>query len=249
MLCEVCRQLTPRELCVVGQVCTFFCEVARSDTLWERHVRAAWADKVFVPEHSRAHLEAGRFRLAYSSSHLDAKRTHLTVAELCAAPWYGRMKSSAGAHFTDTDPWWLGGRLTHTMYRPDGTYARFLPRQAPTAGGGSPPSMGAGVVSGHDRPGSAQSAGQQGGVAAAAAVAEAAAEGAPTVGGSWRFVSSCCGMEGPRGSFVRIRHNRLGRETPSKVVARHPHNWGWVLDGCWHVQTSWPMPPREGPRE
>lgn len=38
-----------------------------------------------------------------------------------------------------------------------------------------------------------------------------------------------------------------GREVPTYVVSRHPSNWGFLLESCWTVYTSWEMPPREGP--
>ena len=64
-----------------------------------------------------------------------------------------------------------------------------------------------------------------------------------THSGEWRFVRSTCGRTGPTGSFVRMKHRGLGRETPTKIVYRHK-NWGWVLDGCWSVSASFPLPPK-----
>ena len=32
---------------------------------------------------------------------------------------------------------------------------------------------------------------------------------------------------------------------PQCVVRRHPETWGWILESCWTLQTSWPMPTRE----
>ena len=64
-----------------------------------------------------------------------------------------------------------------------------------------------------------------------------------TPSGEWRFVRSTCGRTGPVGSFIRMKHRGLGRETPTKIVYRHS-NWGWVLDGCWSVSASFPLPPK-----
>ena len=47
-------------------------------------------------------------------------------------------------------------------------------------------------------------------------------EGDPPVetrSGEWRFVKSSCGQTGPVGSFIRMKHRALGRETPTKIVA------------------------------
>lgn len=38
-----------------------------------------------------------------------------------------------------------------------------------------------------------------------------------------------------------------GREVPTYIVSRHPANWGFLLESCWTLYTSWEMPPREGP--
>ena len=32
---------------------------------------------------------------------------------------------------------------------------------------------------------------------------------------------------------------------PQCVVRRHPETWGWILESCWTLQTSWPMPNRQ----
>jgi hypothetical protein len=75
---------------------------------------------------------------------------------------------------------------------------------------------------------------------------QAEREGDPPVetrSGEWRFVKRSCGQTGPVGSFVRMKHRALGRETPTKIVARHA-NWGWLLDGCWSISASFPLPPK-----
>lgn len=34
---------------------------------------------------------------------------------------------------------------------------------------------------------------------------------------------------------------------PTYIVSRHPSNWGFLLESCWTLYTSWEMPPRDGP--
>lgn len=34
---------------------------------------------------------------------------------------------------------------------------------------------------------------------------------------------------------------------PTYIVLRHPSNWGFLLESCWTLYTSWEMPPRDGP--
>lgn len=35
-----------------------------------------------------------------------------------------------------------------------------------------------------------------------------------------------------------------GQEVPVYVVRRHPGTWGWIMESCWVLWTSWPMPLR-----
>ncbi|KAA8492791.1 hypothetical protein FVE85_9063 [Porphyridium purpureum] len=53
----------------------------------------------------------------------------------------------------------------------------------------------------------------------------------------WRFVESSCGMVRRKGSFIRVN------EFPCYIVSRHP-NWGFILQSCWVLHTSFPMPHR-----
>ncbi|CAM9791665.1 unnamed protein product, partial [Hapterophycus canaliculatus] len=62
---------------------------------------------------------------------------------------------------------------------------------------------------------------------------------------NWRFVERTGRRTGPKGSFLRVSIG--GREVPTYIVSRHPSNWGFLLESCWTVYTSWEMPPRDGP--
>mmetsp|Transcript_148482 Transcript_148482/g.262153 ORF Transcript_148482/g.262153 Transcript_148482/m.262153 type:complete len:281 (+) Transcript_148482:62-904(+) len=35
-----------------------------------------------------------------------------------------------------------------------------------------------------------------------------------------------------------------GRQLPMYVLRRHKQTWGWVMESCWFVWSSWPMPLR-----
>ena len=58
---------------------------------------------------------------------------------------------------------------------------------------------------------------------------------------NWRWVGGSCGRTGPQGSFIRQSMN--GRDFPTMVVQRHKQNWGWIMNNCWAVATSFPPPP------
>lgn len=54
----------------------------------------------------------------------------------------------------------------------------------------------------------------------------------------WRFVLTSEGRIVDRpGRFVRVA------ETPAGVISRRT-NWGWIIQSCWSVATSFPMPPK-----
>jgi len=52
----------------------------------------------------------------------------------------------------------------------------------------------------------------------------------------WRFVASVSNLAGPEGSFVQMNNY------PPYVVSRYK-NWGFIMQSCWVVWTSFPMPP------
>ena len=51
------------------------------------------------------------------------------------------------------------------------------------------------------------------------------------------------GVASAPGACLRSRlHARPRAELPPRAVLRCPANWGWIIDGCWSVETSFPMP-------
>mmetsp|Transcript_107705 Transcript_107705/g.300109 ORF Transcript_107705/g.300109 Transcript_107705/m.300109 type:complete len:355 (-) Transcript_107705:9-1073(-) len=46
-----------------------------------------------------------------------------------------------------------------------------------------------------------------------------------------------------RGVHARV----MGRDVPTYCVRRNLCNWGWIMESCWVVWTSWPMPLRNSP--
>ena len=47
---------------------------------------------------------------------------------------------------------------------------------------------------------------------------------------------------GPFGSHVQLTVD--GARVPTYVVSRHPSNWGWLMQSCWVLYTSFDMPPK-----
>lgn len=201
--------------------------ICTSPTIWGALCDVVWEEKVYVPDTIRS-MRRMKPRRAFREAIVDSKRCHITREELLMFSWWSRMKASAGEHFTDSDAWWSSApeRQRVLQFHAD-----------------------------HTTSWSAGAAGEQ------------------KTGGTWRFVPRCCGRaqgewgrgvfdggsgqdevsgssavarehEPQFGSFLRGRPRLAMRETPTKVVLRHTATWGFVLDSCWAVQTSWPMPGR-----
>jgi hypothetical protein len=54
---------------------------------------------------------------------------------------------------------------------------------------------------------------------------------------NWKFTRCVEGREGPIGSFVRVN------SFPAYFVSRFKKNWGFIMESCWVLYCSFPMPP------
>mmetsp|Transcript_5266 Transcript_5266/g.14701 ORF Transcript_5266/g.14701 Transcript_5266/m.14701 type:complete len:298 (+) Transcript_5266:280-1173(+) len=58
----------------------------------------------------------------------------------------------------------------------------------------------------------------------------------------WRWIKGSCGKTGHAvGSLLRL--SMRDREFPTQELSRHPSNWGWIMQNCWAVSCSFPLPP------
>jgi len=168
----------------------------------------------YVREDFVALREGGQPREAYLESLADASRTLITRNELLKMVWSFRFKAAAGVAWQLGDPWWQGGEASRVRFYADGA-AVFV------TGG---PEL---------------------------------EEGRPVL--SWKFVRFGQGyldkldeqahattQEGRFSKFGErgVRAKVMGREVPTYCVRRNLQNWGWTMESCWVLWTSWPMPPR-----
>lgn len=226
LLAVVFTQLAPFDLASCCAVCRVWRADASADMLWRPLLAALLAGKVHEPMALPTSA-----RLGYFVAKAWYKRTIITEAELCSYEWNHRMKEAAGEHFIERDPWWQGKAARQVRYKADGS-SRWL---------GNPFSEEEEEeLAPIDSPGGADS-------------------DAP--GGRWRFITptklgkhtgSNVGFRkkdylvdgrpwAPRGSCVRWCPFPGMSEVPTMHVRRHA-NGGFILDACWHVQTSFPMP-------
>jgi hypothetical protein len=66
----------------------------------------------------------------------------------------------------------------------------------------------------------------------------------PPIPMNWRWILRPMDLPArPQGSYVRF--NVAGRDVPTYVMRRSPNNnWGFVMESCWGVYTSFSMPKR-----
>mmetsp|Transcript_24478 Transcript_24478/g.37785 ORF Transcript_24478/g.37785 Transcript_24478/m.37785 type:complete len:328 (-) Transcript_24478:349-1332(-) len=229
-------------------------KLASSEIVWENHLQMLWKDKVRsnAYQHAKSAIERCHARTCaaeaatntsasfsvgsattsssllkeYGASIRDAHRQEITMEELCRLDWNFRFKKSAGRDWTSWDPW------HNDDLSEDGQTARvfsFFPD---------------GLVMQRD--------GEHGELHEAFAettigrnVLERPEDVVPhRLKMQWRFIDRPLDFEDrPTGAFVRL--NVGGREVPTYVVRRSPTgNYGFILESCWGIYTSFTMPRR-----
>jgi len=59
---------------------------------------------------------------------------------------------------------------------------------------------------------------------------------APRMERRWKFISHAAGRDGPEGAFIQVNNY------PPYIVSRY-RNGGFIMQSCWVVYTSFPLPP------
>lgn len=186
-----------------------------SNSLWDQLCRALWAGKQILRKFEVMRA-GGNAREAARHSLADSHRTRITKAELLSIVWSFRFKAAAGESWQEHDPWWLGEAATRIRFRADGV-ARF--ERGPLFGNsGRRPRL------------------------------------------RWHFINFSQHQQQALNNCQRtlddldrfsefdergIQAEVQGRPVPSYAVRRHKQTWGWVMESCWVVWSSWPMPLRE----
>ena len=134
-----------------------------------------------------------------------------------------RFKECAGEVWSAHDPWWRGGDASVVRFGADGR-VRFDAGGMSFPGGGAPPAVRWEFVELRRR------------AARRACAAEAAHSAARR---DWRGQPPTYATKG-------VRVDVGGHAVPSYCVRREPANWGWVMESCWVVYTSFPAPRRRG---
>ena len=197
---------------------------------WENLCQDLWSRKVHVLPEARNNPSC---KEAYRQSVNDALvRQHVTMKELVYDPdtnqgtvWSFRFKESAGLDWTNLDPWYSGGPCRQFVFLADGTVREFYKGRLRRPSFGPASTEGEGTETGtHNRNNNNDEQN--------------------TISLYWRFTHRPMDLpERPLGSYVRL--TVAGREVPTYVVHRSPtNNWGFVMESCWGLYASFPLPPR-----
>ena len=217
----------------------FMTVASRDEAGWRGHCETLWATKAHVCKDACALLEKGHSREAFHLAGRDAlTRHHVSREELCFDPvtgkgfvWSFRFKAAAGSDWISRDPWWSsGGRARQMVFLKDGTVMQYIPdsrrRESDATGMTDYATDFSLVPAFHD--------------------ANGARMGPNPVGldVQWRFISQPMDLtKRPDGAYIRL--TIAGRDVPTYVVHRSPTgNWGFVMESCWGVYSSFPLPPR-----
>lgn len=200
-------------------------EVAsRNEAGWISLCKRLWNDKIHIPRQATSAQEHAM--TAYRISVQDAEnRQDITMEEFCylvseqkGTIWSFRFKKSAGDDWTSNDPWYRGGQEKLMVFLADNTVKQFIPNNSNEMKSLTIPifaQLDAGVLVD------------------------------PFGRVTWRWVEHP--MDLPRrqatGSYLRLQVS--GRDVPTYVVRRSPTgNWGFILESCWGVYASFPLPPK-----
>ncbi|CAM9284730.1 unnamed protein product, partial [Pylaiella littoralis] len=253
-----------------GAANRFMYKAAGDEGVWRAARDRLWERKVFVPQSSRAMSSA---KAGYIDSLRDSLRTWLEPEELTSFCWWFRFKQQAGEAWTAQDPWYRNEKRGKCRKKKnscvdfplcDPGWSVDLPERCrvslwrPLALGsdgglqGRPHSStpwrhvapARGTNSGEQQPQQHQHIRPTSRLITPPPprFLECSSNQASI---SWQFVDRAGRRTGPTGSFLRVRIG--GRAVPTYIVSRHPSNWGFLLESCWTLYTSWEMPPRDGP--
>jgi len=256
VICTICSFLDVHSLLEMQCLNQSFRTIASKNSAgWSNLCDVLWKTKVHVS--SAARLIVDSKMAAYRASLQDAKeRHHIEQDEFLFDPithtgtiWNFRFKEAAGTDWTAWDPWYLGLPCRQMVFLQDGTVKEYHP----------PPSLPPPLQhqdddnsTATDVQGSSSRSPRRVGRLEVPSFSQRQRWG----GGEnlvdppgtnpmrWRFVTQPMDMPNrPQGSYVRF--TVAGRDVPTYVVRRSPtNNWGFIMESCWGLYASFPLPKR-----
>lgn len=225
LICEILKFLDVSSLSSTMQVSRRFRSCGRSDEAgWLNHFTALRRTKLHISQQAIETTSADNAMTAYSMAWRNSLRHEITLPELCydqqnsiGTIWHFRFKEAAGHSWTSFDPWHSGGQCRKMVFLTDGTVKELI---------GATDSSASMVDPFSDAPAHIQNLPAH-------------------VGMNWRFLPSPMDMPSrPKGAYLRL--NVAGRDVPTYITRRSPTgNWGFVIENCWGVFASFPLPTKD----
>ena len=177
---------------------------------------------------SKSAMENVNAKEAYKLAVIDAKqRNEITERELCGLTWSFRFKETAGQDWTASDPWWNGSNALKMIFLPDGRIKQVDASCTINMNDNKKrSSLSLSLNQYHSTSSRGRSSPME------------------SIDMRWRFITAPLDLSPrPIGGYLRLSVG--GREVPTYVVRRSPTgNWGFVMESCWGVYSSFDMPCR-----
>lgn len=251
LICKMTSFLDVHSLLQVRKCNRYLRDLAsRNEAGWEKLCSRLWCNKIHSPASPRAPSLPSHYMDIYHTSIEDAhQRQHVIMEEVCYDPdnhtgtiWSFRFKESAGADWTNTDPWYNNLPCRKMVFLKDGSVRQYVPAEKATLRSSSS------SVSSDSESSLPELISPNFGSLPHAAPNHHIPHGRlihPPVSMSWRFLTRPMDLPSrPYGSYVRF--SVAGREVPTYSVRRSPTgNWGFVMESCWGFYASFEMPPKQ----
>lgn len=259
LICRVTSFLDVRSLLRMRHCDRILKDLAtRNEAGWDSICRKLWAAKVHVKPgllSPPADIPSTYYIEAYKQSIADAKdRQYITFDELCYDPethtgtvWSFRFKESAGSDWTTMDPWYNGLPCRKMVFLRDGSVQQYVTTNSTDDIGDAASDSDSSQIE-LTRPnfGNLVPLGDENTTRRQLPPGRLIE---PPLTMSWRFLTRPMDLpERPFGSYLRFSVG--GRDVPTYSIRRSPTgNWGFLMESCWGVYTSFEMPPRQSPRQ
>jgi hypothetical protein len=233
VVCEIFSYLNVNSLLVVRQVSKRFKSLGSRDQAgWSSHCAKLWSDKAHVSwRATQLRDELGALSAYRTSCEDGLSCQEITPNELCFDPvsgkgtiWHFRFKQSAGSAWTSFDPWHAGLDARRMVFFRDGTVRELVLN----SGSGDSFRVEHPFFDAPNQQGEPNNQHRS-----------------PPIEMKWRFLLEPMDMPArPRGAYVRLTVG--GRDVPTYIVRRSPTgNWGFVVENCWGIFASFPLPRRQ----
>ena len=266
LMCNCLQFLDVTTLLRMRTINTSFRDIAsQNEAGWTDLCKRLWKTKIHILKAAKErNLEDddSSMMTAYRLALVDGRtRQHVTREEFIYNPetnkgtiWSFRFKEAAGPDWTSWDPWFNGNKCRKMVFLQDGCVKQYTEQQQHKSDNddqehGDNGNNDTQIEVGNDGDDSHDSLnGTLSEISFVRQQQQEALLNDPPVSMAWRFCTQP--LDFPRreqeGSYIRL--TVAGRDVPTYVVRRSPtNNWGFILESCWGIYSSFELPPKRQP--